>query len=192
MSPGQKPLPLKALFAAVGVLCVLVAMGLVLKLVLPARQKQREERERRGLQYACQSNLQRAFELAHDALDKHATVTADFSALGFEPAPNNRYLYVVAATPTGLRRADPKFGLVNGDGLGVIAEVVDIGVSGTCPKCDLTIACAGNLDTDDTLDVWSISTGDRVGPTGLIPKGIPFNHVDDVTNHRLPERVGPP
>jgi type IV pilus assembly protein PilA len=48
-----------------------------------------------------------------------------------------------------------------------------LGASGACPgpTCQFVAACAGNLDVDDELDVWSASTqprvdrlGGRVGP----------------------------
>jgi hypothetical protein len=55
------------------------------------------------------------------------------------------------------------------------------GMLGECPECDITMACAGNLDGDDTLDVWTISTGERTLPNDtIIPPGEVFHHVDDV------------
>ncbi len=55
-----------------------------------------------------------------------------------------------------------------------------------CPQgadCSITLLCAGNIDRDDTLDVWSISTVERTGPDGerYMP-GEPVHHVNDVTN----------
>lgn len=42
-----------------------------------------------------------------------------------------------------------------------------LGMTGTSPQCQISAACAANLDDDDTLDVWVISTGP-----------LPLNHAD--------------
>jgi type IV pilus assembly protein PilA len=45
---------------------------------------------------------------------------------------------------------------------------VPLGASGTCPgpTCQFVAACAGNLDVDDDLDVWSVSTAPRESDGG--------------------------
>lgn len=54
------------------------------------------------------------------------------------------------------------------------------GVEGECPAdCQFTAACAGNIDFDETLDVWSISTGAREKNGQTIAPGEPFHEVDD-------------
>ena len=55
-----------------------------------------------------------------------------------------------------------------------------VGVSGTCPECEVTMACAAQLDEDATLDVWSISSAERTLADGeRIPAGALFRHVND-------------
>ena len=55
-----------------------------------------------------------------------------------------------------------------------------LGVTGKCPACEITIAAGGNIDTDPFLDVWSISTKDRVDADGnKVPAGTPFCEADD-------------
>lgn len=44
----------------------------------------------------------------------------------------------------------------------------------------LTMACAGNIDNDPTIDVWSISSEQRVIDGEVVPPGNPFNEQDDV------------
>ncbi len=54
-----------------------------------------------------------------------------------------------------------------------------------CPgeACNVTVACAGNVDGDDFLDVWSISTVERRAPDGsAISPGEPFNHRNDIND----------
>jgi len=56
-----------------------------------------------------------------------------------------------------------------------------IGLHGECPTCQLTIACAAQLDTDDVLDVWTVATLERTGTSGeRIPAGMPWLDSDDV------------
>ena len=50
------------------------------------------------------------------------------------------------------------------------------GVVGECPSCEFTAVCAGNIDSDDTLDVWSISSVDRACGKA----GVPCNDVNDL------------
>lgn len=50
------------------------------------------------------------------------------------------------------------------------------GVVGECPECEFTAVCAGNIDDDDTLDVWSISSVDRTCGKA----GVPCNDVNDL------------
>ena len=50
------------------------------------------------------------------------------------------------------------------------------GLEGTCPDCNVTIACVANLDDDPDVDVWTISTKDR--PEAA--RGTPIHHLKDL------------
>jgi hypothetical protein len=54
-----------------------------------------------------------------------------------------------------------------------------LGVQGTCPACEVVIGCAGNIDEDDTVDVWTISSADRVLGGATVSRGTPYRHVND-------------
>src|SRR5678815_4245406 len=41
------------------------------------------------------------------------------------------------------------------------SRVPDLGVTGKCPRCSATAACGANLDDDDEIDIWTISTVER-------------------------------
>ena len=57
----------------------------------------------------------------------------------------------------------------------------NVGLRGSCPKrCVLTVVAGANLDEDDIIDLWSVSTNDRVLDGVTVPAGMPFNRVDDV------------
>lgn len=141
----------------------------------------------------CRSNLITimANEQAYKA--EHGRFTLHPAEVGFAPPPGNRYLYRFApegpvSRRDGTRGPPPSEAVGLGPDTrsrGVTAEWLDerlpkdlraeLGVRGTCPDCVLTVGCAGNIDDDDTVDVWSISSEDR--PTAL--RGSPLRHVDD-------------
>jgi hypothetical protein len=113
--------------------------------------------------------------------------------VGELPAPvprGNRYAYFLGPGPLEARTLDAGAPEPNATGVGVdvvgwqvppgmkqqveasqlppkFAGDLPLGASG-CPgeKCQFVAACAGNLDLDDDLDVWSAATGPRAGPGG--------------------------
>lgn len=114
--------------------------------------------------------------------------------VGFAPAPGNRYLYLFAPKGDLTRRdelASPPLEEAVGYGpdtrkRGVLLEDLLTklpaelraltGLEGECPKCELTVACVGNLDDDADLDVWTISTKDRAEAV----RGTPLHHLRDL------------
>lgn len=117
--------------------------------------------------------------------------------VGFDPEPNNRYRVFFALhgdarvprTPVGgkhtgvladeARSPKPDNGLLKA---GIPVELLDqVGLKGDCPKdCRIVMLAVGNIDKDSTLDVWSISTDDRVIDGRSVKAGEPYNHVNDV------------
>ncbi len=58
---------------------------------------------------------------------------------------------------------------------------------GHCARQAVTVVCAGNLDDDSTVDVWSLSTLERTVWGGAdIPAHVPFHHVDDLSPNSGP------
>jgi type IV pilus assembly protein PilA len=62
------------------------------------------------------------------------------------------------------------------------SRVTQLGVSGKCPECDFTAACAGNIDHDPELDIWTISSAARKMGGEEIAPGQPFNDFSDITD----------
>lgn len=59
----------------------------------------------------------------------------------------------------------------------------EVGVRGDCPACSVTMLCATQIDGDPEVDVWTISTVERLGNQGeKIPGGIAWCEFDDVAN----------
>jgi type IV pilus assembly protein PilA len=114
--------------------------------------------------------------------------------LGFAPSPGNRYAYVFDKVGDVTRRDEkPSPSPETSVGYGPDTEkrsitVEDLvpklppevratlGLEGTCPDCQLTVACVGNLDDDPAVDVWTIATKDRPGAN----RGTPLRLTSDL------------
>jgi type II secretory pathway pseudopilin PulG len=134
----------------------------------------------RSKQAECKSNLRQAYtaQKAYFAdKDQYGTTAQQ---IGFDPFKPSRYLYVIGEGSS----IEPSMSQTSNADLvaGIPAELREaIGVQGTCPdSCTLTMACAANLDTDPTLDVWSVSSEPRIIKGEQVPAGIPRNEVNDV------------
>ncbi|MFT3711216.1 MAG: hypothetical protein QM817_26600 [Archangium sp.] len=186
--------PVAAIIAAVVLVLLMAAICLVLgstwffSMRAPPRAMTSEVKS--NLKYAFTS--QKANEAEHDVFSD----TID--PLGFLPERNNRYLYAFSNGCDFLLPGFPD----GGAHCGVLADetripppdnallkasltpwLSDIGIH--CGEdggaCWTTIFAAGNLDSDSTVDVWSISTRERVIAGETVAAGTPFNHVDDLT-----------
>jgi type IV pilus assembly protein PilA len=192
----------KTLYIILGVVAVLLAcpcVGVISAIAIPnfirfqARSKQAE----------CKANLKAwyASQKAHYAGAE--AYEPDIQKVGFMPERGNRYAYFAGEGPIEARTGaqhTPEAGAVavnvdtfkfaNLQPLSVDdlpSNVVDVlGVSGQCPDCNITVACAGNIDNDEALDVWLISTGrldfqDELTGEAAEP-GTPVNVVSDINN----------
>jgi hypothetical protein len=60
------------------------------------------------------------------------------------------------------------------------ARGTNIGITGSCPSCSITIVCFAQLDDDDTLDAWSVSSIDRSRDGQSVRAGEVMHEIDDV------------
>jgi type IV pilus assembly protein PilA len=146
----------------------------------------------------CKVNLKMAFISAVAFRYEHekGPHSPFIHEIGFAPERGNRYAYFLAEAP---RMQERRTATVTSapDEAGVEADVfkfgkpasvtwaqmpkryaggVQVGTEGTCPECSFTFACGAQLDGDPQLDVWSISSKDRVTSTGyVISAGEPFH-----------------
>jgi type IV pilus assembly protein PilA len=189
----------KTLFIIIGVGAVALAcpcIGIMAAIAIPnfirfqARSRQAE----------CKVNLKSFYSAARVAMESEEN-PGDLAKMGFEPARGNRYAYFVGHGPLEERGAAQVKAPAEVQAIGVDTlrfpkmrpltfrdlppdVASQVGVSGQCPDCTVTMACAGDIDNNDsdTPDVWSISTQDRKTPEGeTIPAGQPYNHFNDVT-----------
>ncbi|MCY1020819.1 fimbrial protein [Pyxidicoccus sp. MSG2] len=147
----------------------------------------------------CKSNLKAWHTAQRYHFQDHRAYEPVFAKVGFAPERSNRYAYSVGQGPMevrGTERSESPEGAVS---IGVDtfrfteSRAIDLealpapvkkrlGLSGTCPDCNITMVCAGNTDNDETLDVWVISTGplDLQAEDGEAAEpGEPLHFVDD-------------
>lgn len=145
----------------------------------------------------CRANLRTimAGEVAfHEATLRYSVHPRD---VGFSPPPGNRYLYLFA----------PEGQLTLRDGRSVVDPAVAVGVGpdsrsrdvtadwllarfpadvrallgihGECPACQVVVGCVGNIDDDEAVDVWTISTEDRSFEGREVVRGTAYRHRND-------------
>lgn len=169
-------------------LAVIPFLGIVAAISIPnfirfqARAKQSEAKSNLKGAYTSE----KAWFGEKDRFDIHPAV------VGFVPERGNRYLYLFSANGP----VEPNTRAPRPDAVGIgldtrrhpqqsnegareaipagLAE--SLGISGNCPDCGITIVAAGNIDNDETIDIWSISTRDRPGAKA----GVLVNDVNDV------------
>jgi type II secretory pathway pseudopilin PulG len=141
--------------------------------------------KRSAKQAECKANLRAALMAERAYFEAHQAYSSSPSELGLA-LDRPRYLYLLDR-----HRPLSEAGLVPGVATASTAEqlkdaippalLARVGVTGTCPDCVLTLVCAGNLDEDPVVDVWSISTAERTAADGeVIRAGIPYNDVSDL------------
>jgi type IV pilus assembly protein PilA len=170
MTPDPKP---KLPFVVAVALGVLGVLGLIGAFAWPAWKKHQGKKQ----QAECRIGLKGAYVAERAYYGEKDVYSENPTVIGFSPDTQRAVLVLgPSATPLG-----------NGPDPNTLAAAITarlsgrVGVIGHCPRCNITIGCAANLDADEDLDVWSISTEDRVGPKGKIPSGVPYNHFNDIT-----------
>jgi type IV pilus assembly protein PilA len=197
-NPMPAPVPQKkGGVSAVIIIAVVVALacpcvGILAAIAIPnfikfqAKSKQSE----------VKANLKSAYVTEKAYFGMENKYSDDIGEVGFSAGPGNRYLYAFSADgelqkagdegkgKTGVEADAKRHPGTNNEAIekGVPQSLWDeSGVQGTCPdNCSITIVGAGNIDNDETVDVWSISTKDRVIDGMPVPAGQPHNHVDDI------------
>lgn len=184
---GFLPTSLGAIAVVLGavVCCVVVAMIVVPNFLRFGKIPKYRE---------AQSNLKGAFSAEHVYFDQKKSFSVSIDELGFAPERGNRYLYAFSSqgpfldqgqsvsSHVGIKADNARYPDVDNAKLedGIPDALWDeIGITGTCPDCSITIVAAGNIDDDDTIDVWSISTKDRTIDGTSVTAGMPWRHVDD-------------
>lgn len=190
--PGKKSMSWVVVLLVVGGLAGVCCIGTLAAIAVPnflrfnSRAKAAE----------AKSNLKAAYTAQRAYFVEKDTYSEVLEDLGFLPEQGNRYRYFLSRTGKALTP-----GKAGGKHTGVLVDYArhasmpsdaalraalpsdleaELGVSGTCPDgCKAVMAAVANIDNDATLDVWSISTEDRVIDGLTVPAGMPHQHVDD-------------
>ena len=194
----QKGFTLIELMIVVAIIGILAAIAIPNFIKFQARSKQSE----------AKANLKAAFTAEKAYVQEKDRYDTLINIVGFSPERNNRYAYFLSGTgsledrsnsvvPTTSAGTDQgiavdtfKYG--SGAAQTFLASTCGVGpATGTAagPPISWTGLARGNVDTDSTVDVWTISTDSRVFPTtvdatcsvgGNNPSGEPANDVNDV------------
>jgi type IV pilus assembly protein PilA len=184
----------------VAIIGILAAIAIPNFIKFQARSKQSE----------AKANLKAMFTAEKAYIQEKDAYNTLINIVGFAPERNNRYAYFLSNTGTLQDRSGSTItsaatdqaiavdtfryagtlGYAKGScGSGPNSNG-DAGVSGTTPgPFDFTGLARGNIDTDTTIDMWSISTASRtfsatvdIGCSvgGNNPSGEPANEINDV------------
>jgi type IV pilus assembly protein PilA len=174
------------LFGCLGFMGILAAIAVPNFIKYKGRAKQSE----------AKANLKMLFTAEKGYFEQNGRYTTNLAALEMPLATGNRYAYFADASGPMQDRsggaAVAEYRAVGVDGHRhpeqarvTQAELAGLpvrpGISGECPRCEITLVAAANLDSDPTLDVWSISSAERRDARGgVILAGQPYNEVDDL------------
>ncbi len=207
MKKLQRGFTLIELMIVVAIIGILAAIAIPNFIKFQARAKQSE----------AKSNLKAAFTAEKAYVQEKDVYDTHINVVGFTPERNNRYAYFLDSTGTllNLGTASPVAGVAPGDtGIAVdtfkyggtaaqtyapsgctTAPVTVTGVTGSVggTQYDWSGLARGNIDTDATIDIWSISTFSRdmggastaacspvAGTDSADPAGAPANDTNDV------------
>jgi type IV pilus assembly protein PilA len=160
--------------------------------------------EARSRQSECKANLKSVYVAEQAYYGDKDRFSPFINEIGFSPERGNRYAYFLGRGPVQDRSSASVTPNEREVAVGIdqfkhtamrpitfedippqLAGGVRPGIQGTCPDCSFAAVCVGNVDKDDLLDVWSISSEERRGPGGeSIPAGQPHNEVNDVNLDR--------
>jgi type II secretory pathway pseudopilin PulG len=151
------------LFGCCGVGGILSAIAIPNFIKYQARAKQAE----------CKANLKALYTAEQAYFADHGAYSDDLDAVGFR-VHNNLYTYllgdaVVKATHPSVARQ----GVLDAAPAALLAS---LGVR----DGGFTAGCVGSIDNDPAVDVWTISSEDRVIEGQRVPAGVPHNDVSDL------------
>lgn len=183
-------------FTLIELMIVVAIIGILAAIAIPnfirfqAKSKQSE----------AKTNLKAIFTAQKSYFGEKDKYSSDFTVIGFDPEPANRYSYgliagcseAVAATST-TRRANA--GCIGQDSAKFATPpaaknaIAALGVVGTCPSCSFAANAVGNVDNDAVGDAWGITsapTGATLAGTcgvdsSAISAGEPGNAYNDVS-----------
>ncbi|RKG67463.1 prepilin-type N-terminal cleavage/methylation domain-containing protein [Corallococcus exercitus] len=183
-------------FTLIELMIVVAIIGILAAIAIPnfirfqAKSKQSE----------AKTNLKAIFTAQKSYFGEKDKYVTDFTVIGFDPEPANRYSYGLAAgcakaVAANARSTDAKIGCIGQDQakFNTAPPPADafaaLGVTGTCPSCAFAASAIGNVDNDPPGDVWGITSEPTGGDLALncgidttkVAAGEPGNAYNDVS-----------
>lgn len=178
-NPMNRPPGKRSALLTVSVVAILALLGIATGLVIPSFIKPPEQSKK---QAECKTMLKSVIQMQQAYLAEKKNWADTAEELAFRPDKKALYSYRISprsAVPAGPLSTTSLEQLEAGYPPGMMER---LGSHGSCPdNCDVTMACAGNIDADPTIDVWSISTKQRTVNGEVVPAGTPYNDSDDLT-----------
>jgi type IV pilus assembly protein PilA len=192
-------------FTLIELLLVVAIIGILAAIAIPTFTKV----QARSKQSEAKANLKAVFTAQRAFYQEKSRYSALTGELGFAPERNNRYAYFLSTTVNLEDRANSAI-VPQTSNTGIAVDVFKYGTAAAitsvptspcgasaAPKVDgpplntnlasFVAEAAGNVDSDPTLDIWTISSESRslsgAGCTAEMnnPAGEPANDVNDVT-----------
>ncbi|RKH43306.1 prepilin-type N-terminal cleavage/methylation domain-containing protein [Corallococcus sp. AB050B] len=186
-------------FTLIELMIVVAIIGILAAIAIPnfirfqAKSKQSE----------AKTNLKAIFTAQKSYFGEKDKYSADFTVVGFDPEPANRYSYglipgCAETSPANTRTARAKAGCIGQDVAKFLTApaakdaIAALGVqpaAADCPNCFFSANAVGNVDNDAMGDAWGITsspTGATLAgtcgvDTNLVAAGEPGNAYNDVS-----------
>lgn len=158
-----------------GLFVCCICSGLLAALAIPGAMKFAGASK----QLECKTQLKALYlaQTAHFANIGDYADTAD--ELGFATTGSTRYTYFAGPELVIAPTSDDGAMAIDEAQLPSFDDELLPGVTGECPQCTFLAACAGDTDLDAALDVWSISSAERMHDGARVPPGELLHDVDD-------------
>jgi hypothetical protein len=128
-----------------------------------------------GVGGICKANLKQIYIAEKSYQVEKGVYSEELAELDFH-ADRTRYAYLL-----GRNFVKPTHPEAVKDGLLEQTPAAIRQALGVTEKA-FSAACIGNIDNDQTLDVWTISSEARVIDGQTVPAGVPFNEQNDLNN----------